>query len=262
MCLNIPSDFRWSYSKLQSFDNCPYSFKLQYLSDVTGENNAFAEYGTLCHGILEEWAKGDIPKEEMSLAYSSRYGDAVVHSFPPYPRGYADKAYLQGLEYFNGFDELGDYFGGEPYEILGVEEKFETLVGGYTLVGVVDLILRDGNGDIHIFDHKTKSMSSIEREFQDAKKQLYIYALHIMEKYGKYPKMMCFNMLKSREYIRVPFELEEFEATMRWVEQTIESIIMSFDYPVGGSPYFCQWICSVGKYCLARDSIIHSGKRK
>ncbi|MBR1685372.1 MAG: PD-(D/E)XK nuclease family protein, partial [Clostridia bacterium] len=42
------------------YDQCPLAFKLQYIDRVPQEQNAYAEYGTHCHSLLERWAKGDL----------------------------------------------------------------------------------------------------------------------------------------------------------------------------------------------------------
>lgn len=53
---SIPPRFKWSFSKLSAFETCPMGFKLQYLDRVPSDGNAFSDYGTLCHKLLEEWA--------------------------------------------------------------------------------------------------------------------------------------------------------------------------------------------------------------
>ena len=109
------------------------AFKLQYIDKVTTEGNAFSDYGTLCHEILEEWAKGSLPDFALAEEYERRYDQAVVHSFPPFPKGMPQKYYDAGLAYFEGFNGFGD-----DIEILTVEEKFEIDIGGYIFVGIAD----------------------------------------------------------------------------------------------------------------------------
>lgn len=51
----------WSFSKLERFIECPYSFYLHYIkkSDPQKEEgNAFSDYGTFAHSLLDGWAKG------------------------------------------------------------------------------------------------------------------------------------------------------------------------------------------------------------
>lgn len=51
-------EYRWSFSRLNTFHQCPLSFRLRYIDHESQVNNAFAEYGLLCHSILEEINSG------------------------------------------------------------------------------------------------------------------------------------------------------------------------------------------------------------
>ncbi len=173
-----------------------------------------------------------------------------MHDFPPYPKGFADKAYQQGYDYFLNFNGFGD-----EWEIVSTEEKFLTDIGGYVFSGIGDLVVRNKNtGKYKVIDHKTKSEASMKREFKTYKKQLYVYARYVHEKFGEYPETMSFNMIKADEPIEVPFIMEEYEETMRWIVEVIEDIIMETDWLVSPSPYFCQFICGVKKNCPAYDA--------
>lgn len=57
----LPAKFKWSFSKLSAFETCPMGFRLQYLDRVPSEGNAFSDYGTFCHKLLEEWALNETP---------------------------------------------------------------------------------------------------------------------------------------------------------------------------------------------------------
>lgn len=242
---------------MSAFDQCPMSFKLQYIDKVAQEDNAFAEYGTLCHTLLEEYAKGELSKEQLVQEYEKRYYTAVVHNFPPYPKGYAQRAYNEAYQYFQGFNGFGNEF-----EILSIEEKFETRIGGYLFSGIADLVLKDvQTGAIKVIDHKTKSVASMKKEFDQYRKQLYTYARYVYEKFGVYPESMAFNMIKTGEMIEIPFIKSEYDETMEWIVQTIESAILEFEWNVSSSPFFCQFICGVRKHCPAADSVTYKKNR-
>lgn len=82
-------------------------FRLQYLDNAEKMDNAFAQYGRLCHSILEKYAKDELEDFELSMEYASRYDSTVTLPFPPYPKGYAEKAYNEGLSYFDSFSGFG-----------------------------------------------------------------------------------------------------------------------------------------------------------
>ena len=111
----LPDDHVYSYSQLSSFDECSYGFYLQRIEGLQEQaSNAFAERGTLVHDLLDQWAKKIITKEEMLVDYERRYPEEVVTAFPRVlaAKGYAKKAYQQGIDFLTNFDEF------EGYEVI------------------------------------------------------------------------------------------------------------------------------------------------
>ena len=103
----LPDKHVYSYSQLSSFDECSYGFYLQRIEGLEEEaSNAFAERGSLIHDLLDQWAKKKLTKEDMLTEYERRYSDEVVTAFPPFPRGYAQKAYENGVQFLENFDEF------------------------------------------------------------------------------------------------------------------------------------------------------------
>ena len=45
----------WSYSRVSSFDQCPHMFNLTYLQCKDRVENAFAQWGSLGHSLLERY---------------------------------------------------------------------------------------------------------------------------------------------------------------------------------------------------------------
>ena len=64
----------YSYSQLNSFDECKYGFYLQRIEGLEEQaSNAFAERGSLIHDLLDQWAKKLLTKEQMLEEYERRY---------------------------------------------------------------------------------------------------------------------------------------------------------------------------------------------
>lgn len=252
MC-NIPSNFRWSFSSLSTYDQCPMCFKLKYIDHVKQDGNAFSDYGTFCHGLLERWAKGELPSFLMAAEYEDGYTDAITHSFPPFPRGMPEKYYQAGLEYFSNFEGFGD-----NYEILSAEKKFTLKFGEETFVGLADLVLRDKTTDeIIVIDHKSKSMSSMAKELNIYRRQLYTYAAYVKDEFGRFPSKLCFNMFKDGEWIEEEFDEAAYNETVQWITDTIKAIRAEKDWKVCTSGYFCRFVCSTFDDCPARDAILY-----
>ena len=257
MC-NLPPNFKFSFSSLETFSHCPMAFRLQYIERVPQMENSFAQYGSLCHKLLEEYEKGDIPEYLLGEEYARRYDDAVTASWPPFPKGMPQKYYEQGLAYFENFEG----FGGQ-YEIISVEERFELNIGGYTLVGLADLVLRDREtGEITVIDHKSKSSSTMQKDLPAYRKQLYIYAAYVKQKFGVFPKYLKFNLFREGEWVTEEFSQESFDETMKWVVNTIEDIILADDWTVCASSYFCRFVCGVLDQCPAREAVLNPPPKK
>lgn len=220
-------------------------FRLQYLDKTEKMDNAFAQYGRLCHSILEAHAKGELEDFELSQEYEQRYDDTVTLPFPPFPKGYGEKAFNEGKAYFDSFIGYGD-----EYEVASTEEKFTLDIGGNSFVGIADLVLRHKDTkELVVIDHKTKSVKSMQKSIDTFKKQLYIYAGYVMQKFGQFPSMLRFNMIKGGTWINEPFSLEEYNKTMQWVTDTINEIKSCTAWEPHSQSYFCNYICSVYETC-------------
>ena len=245
----------YSYSQLSSFNECSYSFYLQRIEGLEEEaSNAFAERGTLIHDLLDQWAKKKLTKEEMLSEYERRYADEVVTAWPTFPKGYAQKAYENGIQFLENFDEF------EGYEVLSAEEKFKidlALADGYTrpFVGIIDMMLRDKKtGDLIICDHKSKSMTSFKKDEDKMYRQQLLYAAYVNEQYGQYPTRMMFHLFNEAgvKPERL-FSLQDYREAIIWATEQIKNIE---DYSVidwlqckEKPDYFCWELCSARRNC-------------
>lgn len=228
-------------------------FKLQYIDRVPQDENSFAQYGSFCHELLEGYAKHTIPDFALAEEYENRYDEKVTAPWPPFPKGMPQKYYEQGLQYFESFAGFGD-----QYDIISVEEKFTLNIGGYPLVGLADLVLRDRlTGDITVIDHKSKSSSTMTKDLPTYRKQLYIYAAYVKEKFGQYPKYLKFNLFRENEWVTEEFDETVFHEVMQWVVETIEEILLEADWKVSCSSYFCRFVCGVFNDCPAREAVLN-----
>lgn len=240
------------------------AFKLQYIDRVPQDGNYFSDYGTWAHQLLEQYAKDQIPCFALAEAYEDGYDEAVTHKPPPFPKGMAEKYYDAGLRYFESFEGFGDEW--EIAEVDGqpaVECRFEINIGGYPFVGVADLILRHKvTGDIMVVDHKSKSKNSMDKELNTYRRQLYVYAAFIKEKFGVFPSILRFNMFKEGYFIDEHFDIDAYNETMEWIVDTIESILLETEWKVSESSYFCRFICGVLDHCPARNAILYDNVKK
>lgn len=259
----LREDHVYSFSQLMNFYGCPYAFYLDKIERESQVSNIFAEQGTLIHDLIDQWAKNKLSKEDLPIEYAKRYHNEVITSAPKMlaMKGYEDKTYQQGLDYFINFDEF------KGYKIIGTETKFRTDINGRPFVGVVDMICEEEKtGAMIILDHKSKSLSSFKKDEDDMYKQQYMYAKFFFEKYGRYPDKLVFNLFKEGglKQERV-FDINVYNETQKWAADIIERIenyeVIDFISECKekewtdekgkkhSDGFFCENICSVREHC-------------
>ena len=253
---HLGPNFRWSFSKIAAFHQCPMSFYLSYI-ESPGEDELpgyFSEYGSLMHSILEQYFKGDLPIFCLADEWRERYDNEVVVAPPPFPKGFGEKNYDAAINYLENFEGLPD-----GYEVVSVEKKFVINIGGYNVSGIADLVIKSKDGsEVIIVDHKTKSTASMAKEYDLYRNQLYLYAIWYKEAYGSYPTKLRFNMVKTATFIDEDFDEAMVEKTKQWFIDGIREIESCDAFENWGTcinpdetkePYFCKHICGVNPSC-------------
>lgn len=247
----------FSFSRLTTLARCPFAFYLQYIKKVDQSQNAFAEYGTFCHELLERYFTDKLMIFELVSEYEDKFTQTVIHDFPP--NKYVDLAqtYFEGgLEYFTKFDGL------PQYKIIEAERKVEFKIGKYPFVGFIDLIAEDKEGKIHIIDHKSKDLKKPQKkkwedvetrrqtEFYEYLRQLYIYCIPLIEQENTIPAFLNFNCFRKNKWIQVPFDMEDYLESKQWALDAINKIYadttMTDKY---SNDWFCNILCGVKEFC-------------
>jgi hypothetical protein len=242
----ILDGFTWSFSKLDTYITCPKMFKDTYIDGtIKEESNAFAEFGTFGHKILEKYYRGEFEIYELGEIYEKHYNKAVISKFPRNPYTDLNTTYYEaGKIYFDNFS--GEF---DKFTVLGVEEQFETEIEGYKFTGIIDLILQDPvTNDITVVDHKSMSKKS-KKVMQYKYHQLYIYAKYIHDKFGEYPSNLIFNLYRILLIDEHKFDYEKYQETCEWCKSTIETIYKDNEFESRPSKYWCENICSVRNLC-------------
>lgn len=234
----------WSFSRVSAYNTCPRMFYYTYLQPQPQTENAFAEWGSLCHSLFERYYKEEIPFYDMARVYEEEYDDAVGSPF--LSTKMEESYYNNGLDYFEHFeDEYSDY------HVIGVEKQIDTKIGRFAFTGYIDLLLQDDDGHYFVVDFKSKSKFKSEEEKSHYAIQLYLYARWVQEQYGEYPQWMEFNMFRARKRERVPFVLADLKAADQWFLDTIQRIYDDdvFDVTSTAGDFFCNNLCSLGYMC-------------
>ena len=253
----LGEDHVYSYSQLSSFDECAYGFYLQRIEGLEEESsNAFAERGSLIHDLLDQWAKKILTKERMLEEYERRYSNEVITAWPRMlaAKGYAKKAYENGIQFIESFDEF------EGYEVLSAEEKFKIdlpLSNGKTrpFVGIVDMMLREkSSGDLIICDHKSKSLQSFKKDADKMYRQQLLYSLYVKQHYGQFPDVLMFHLFnESGTKPQRLFSEQDLKETIEWATKQIEGMenysVLDWLICKETPDYFCAEICSARRNC-------------
>lgn len=243
--------FVWSYSRINTYKNCPLAFKMQYIDCLPSVENAFSQWGSFCHSIIERYYTGKLEFWDLSGVYEKEYSKNVKLKFPP--NAYVDlneRYYKSGLEYFIDFED--DY---EDCEILGVESDFLTDIGQYKFTGKIDLIVRDKTG-IVVIDNKSKKEVKTKKEKDEFMKQLYIYSTYIREKYGEYPYKLVLNLFRGGTKVEELFSEDRYKESILWITETIDEIYKDIEFKTNNSDFFCNYLCSMGTHCNCSDRYI------
>ena len=148
-----------SKSKINTFIECPRKFKYRYIDEITEEANEYMLLGSEVHEIAEEIAielmeGNDIDDVFLNLQYDDKLED-----------------HIKGLEKF-----FHDIYSND-YEIFSVEEYIVDEESN--LNGIVDIVIKNNNDELIIFDYKTGK----PRDIGKYKLELCVYKVLLESKY-------------------------------------------------------------------------------
>lgn len=236
---------RFSFSKLSSFHTCKYGYKLTYIDHQKGCGNCFSSYGLEVHSIMERYAKGKLDLWNLADTYEWEFDTAIPEPFPStkFCKDMRKLYYDQGLEYLKNFAGYTDK------KILEVEAQFDYDIDDWVFNGIIDLVFEDENGRLVIQDYKSKSAFKSKKEQAEYARQLYLYSLHIREKYGKYPDLLRFMMFRKNTTVDIPFDLENLREAVNWAKDTVKQIRDCRDYSPTCDEFYSQNLCNHREYC-------------
>lgn len=156
------SEERYSYSKLSTFAQCPYKYKLVYLDKHFINCPSIAtDFGTLIHHIEEEIGKSIA--EGRKIDYNTlltEFDNEINRIRSAYPaeftqldksdRTYADKAdFYRNYAIYRLEKRLKDH---SELEIVGLEKEFFLQFDSYLFHGFIDRIFYDKEKDTYIIE--------------------------------------------------------------------------------------------------------------
>lgn len=242
-------DMVWSYSRISSFNDCPYRFFLRYIKRFKEEDKFYATYGSFIHRILEQYYKGQLSQSDMLTTFLLDFKKEVRGIRPP--ESTVQKYINAGCEYLKSFSPF-------PFKMIDVEKRVEFKIGVYELVGYIDYLGYDEDGAIVIVDNKSRDLKPRsnrqkptvkDKELDAMLRQLYLYAAAVEQEYGVLPKWLCFNCFKAGVFIKEQFDIQKYEEAKQWAIESIEKIKNTEDFEPNQDFFSCFYICGVSDHC-------------
>lgn len=241
-------DMTWSYSRIKSFDDCPYGWFLRYIRGEEEEDMFYASFGSFMHELLAGFYRGELTREQMKIKYTFDFQTEVKGTRPS--SSIAVSYFEKGLDFIKNFEPL-------PLEILGVEREFNCNIAGLKFRGFIDLIGRDKDG-IVIVDHKSRDLkprskrkktTQSDAELDKMLTQLYIYSAAVEQEYGETPVRLIFNCFKSQTVIEEAFRTEAYKKALKWAKNTVERIKASTEFYPQYDFFPCRNLCGLNGSC-------------
>lgn len=249
----IVDTFTWSFSRLESFYQCPFAWRRSYIDCEPKCSNCFAEYGSCCHRLLEEYEKGDVDIFDISDEYERRFSEEVVTEFPRNQYSDLRQSYFEkGKRYF---DEINLPL--DEIEILGIEEKVNFVLDDKPFIGFIDLRYRDKDGRMIFMDHKSANISFTKKgnvtkgcaeKMKKYSYQQYLYTIPFIEA-GEKVDFLEWNFFNNQNVYRIPWYKSEYEEAKKWALDTIDLINKEELWLPNPDWYFCHNLCDHRDFC-------------
>ncbi len=246
----------YSHSRISTFQQCPYRFKLKYIDKVKPEVEQTVEafMGTIVHDTLEKLYKDagfhKLPsKQELLMYYNALWAKNWSKAIAVVRKDYSPENYrMMGEKYVA--DYYGRHYPFDQAKTVGLEQRILIDLDGdgrYKLQGYIDRLAYLGDGSYEIHDYKTSSRLPL-REYLKEDRQLALYALAVLKNYpnAKDAKLV-WHFLKFDEDIVLKKTEEELEELRKSVISDIREIESAREYPTKTST-LCDW-CEFRPVC-------------
>lgn len=255
----VIDDMVWSYSRINTFHNCPYQWYLKYLCLERDEDQFFSSFGAFIHDILDGFYSGLLSKEGALRLYLTGYPFRVTEGAPS--AKVFSRYFTDGLRCVSSPPEL-------PIPNPSTEQTMRFSVGGYPFTARIDALGLLADGGVGLLDHKSrilkprsgrKKPTVSDMELDEYLRQLYLYSIPVREMYGEPPRKLffnCFRGLRDRdnqptgEYIITePYGEQGLKDAETWAVQSIQAIRSTEVFRPNVDFFRCKYLCGVHDKC-------------
>ncbi|MFO7779087.1 MAG: PD-(D/E)XK nuclease family protein [Nitriliruptoraceae bacterium] len=239
---------RLSFSRIDTYTNCPRSFRYRYLDRLPTLPSPHLSFGTSIHGALEAYHArtllGPLSEQELLAALYDAWD----------PSGFADLPREEQLTYYRRAQTvLRRYHARElPADrtTAATEAWFEVpFEDSVVVVGSIDRVDVDEHGALHVVDYKTnrraRSRAEVARSLQ-----LSLYALACEHLYGALPATVALDFVVAGLTVTVELDELDLDRARRVVLDTAAAI-RAERFPTTPNR-LCDW-CDHRAVCPAWD---------
>lgn len=184
----------FSFSKIDTYNQCGFKYKLVYVDRHYMKFDSVAtEFGTLIHATEEaigKTLKAGLPVDYITLKNNiirAQYELQYKYQKPWTELDKSERTYSQKVyEYLTtGIYRLESFMRANPnLELVGLEQKFETMYKGHNFKGVIDRVLRDKTTGKYIIQDIKTYPQPVEKAKLKVPLQFVIYTLAAKELYN------------------------------------------------------------------------------
>jgi len=239
----------YSNSKLGTFDQCKYKFRLQYIERIrTGVRSIEAFMGSMVHDTLEKLYK-DLQSSKMNSKddlmqfylkhWKKNWTDDIVvakeYANPEMYQNMGVEFLLSYYDKYHPFDQL---------KIIGVEtnEKLE-LTNNNKYYVKIDRLAADEKGNYYVIDYKTGGTIKSQEEL-DQDRQLAMYSIWVRNNYPDAKNVkLVWNFLAFNEELSSERTLEDLSKLKLEVENKIIEIETCTEFPTNKTKLcdYCEY---------------------
>jgi len=246
----------YSHSRLSTFEQCPYKYKLKYLdkieTDVPDTIETFL--GSRVHETLEKLYRDlDYQKintiEELLIFYREEWQKHWSDEIVIVKKDYAVDHYRKmGEKYIREYYKKYHPF--DQDRTIAIEERILINLdesGDYKLQGYIDRLAEPQEGYYVIHDYKTNQRLPSQEHF-DSDRQLALYAIGVKNQYPDVKNIdLAWHFLKFNKQIKSKRSEEQLQKLKKETLKLIKKIESTTTFETNPS-FLCDW-CEYKSIC-------------
>lgn len=251
----------YSYSRINTYQTCPYQYKLQYIDKIKIEEEGIEAFmGSRVHETLEKLYSDLIlskmtPLDELLEYYNKKWSETWHDKVMVVKKGYTpddykragEKAIRDYYEHYHPFDQT------KP---LWTEKLVLFDLGNvkYKMQGYIDRLDRRADGNLEIHDYKGSGRLPGQDRI-DKDKQLALYQIAVLEKFPEVEGIeLVWHYVLFDEELRSKRSVEQLDKLKAEYRALIDEIEDTKTFETRKSK-LCDW-CGYQEYCPTKKHIM------